>query len=172
MTLFDRARDLYGMAASRVRGLYNRAAGIGASAVGGYTYGMQSLLDILPYRIASGFKSGRLHGFFGAIGGTGRGLASGIGQVYWDNFRRMDGLPSRLGYGAAVASPLLAGAAVYSGLANLRQGRYLRSALLLAAGAGLVGLMYAGAQPYLREARAQRMWSEYENFRMQADHEL
>lgn len=54
------------------------------------------------------------------------------------------------GIGAGVATPFLAGAAIYSGLANLWRGNYGRALLYLAAGGGLAGAMYYGTYMYNR----------------------
>ena len=85
----------------------------------------------------------------GRFGGIMRGIPAGFGDL-------PGGFGARLGFGAGVGlmlgGPIIAGAAAFSGLNNLRRGRYGRAALQLALGAGLVGAMYtahnrSGAMP-------------------------
>ena len=86
---------------------------------------------------------------FGYLGNMFRGIPEGYGVI-------PNTLGAKAGYtagaGLMLGAPIIAGAAAFSGLNNLRRGRYGRAAWQLALGAGLVGAMYAshmrfGAMP-------------------------
>lgn len=87
-------------------------------------------------------------GFFARFGAGLRafGRAGFVSPIA--GIREAGSWPGYVGYGLALGTPLLAGAAVYSGLANLRRGRYGASLAYLALGASLVGGMFA-ARHYL-----------------------
>lgn len=97
----------------------------------------EGLFSALGYAGSSAF--GAMRGAYGALRGT-LSDAFNVGNIAWPS------IGARIGYGAGVGlmlgGPILAGAAAYSGLNNLRHGRFGRAALQLAAGAGLVAAMY------------------------------
>lgn len=145
---------------------YHNALNFGAEATGGYLSGLDAMANAMPHFTRLGYMADP------SLRGVARGFATGARRLFYDNFTRMPTVGGAAGYGAALASPLLAGAAIYSGLANLRRGRYGRAALGLAAGAGIVGMMYAGAMRNVAGARQQRAWQDYDDFRRQADFDL
>ena len=98
---------------------------------------------------------------YGAVGAW-RGMV-GAAQTAWNAglsipriYRIMPNSDARLGYGLGVAAmvgaPILAGAAMYSGLNNLRQGRFGRAVLQLVGGAALIGSLYGMPRYFSRPA--------------------
>jgi len=77
-----------------------------------------------------------------------RGLRSFPGDVWnlvrggWDTARSTNSLGGWTGFAAGVGLPLIAGSAVYSGLNNIRRGRYGAGLLRLMAGAALTYGLY------------------------------
>lgn len=119
----------YGFMANRLLG----APGAFASSFG-HVWGNLPRNGTLGTRLSRSFAAGR-SALRGYMAGT-MAQAFGTDRSYG------------LGAGLAIGTPLIAGAAAFSGLANLRRGRYLRGAAMLAAGAGLAGLMYGSAAHY------------------------
>jgi hypothetical protein len=117
-------------------GGFGRTAGGMFGAYGNFMGGYQNYVNS-----PNAQQQSALFNFFGGVGagarGVGRGLFGWMGEATW---------PARIGGGLAAGVPLLAGAAAFSGIANLTRGRYGRAALQLAAGAALVGGLYAGSR--------------------------
>ncbi len=143
--------------------MWRGVRGAASSSWGGYRVGVNAALTAFPYNVGLAWRQGGL-----------RRMPSVFGMTYGSFVRRMprDNRFATAGYFGGLASPILAGAAVYSGLANLRRGRYGRALMLLGAGAGLTGLMGYSSLLNWRDARTERMWNQYEEFRRQADFDL
>jgi len=117
-------------------GGFGRTAGGMFGAYGNFMGGYQNYANSPNAK-----QQSALSNFFGGVRagatGVGQGLFGWMGGATW---------PARIGGGLAAGVPLLAGAAAFSGIANLTRGRYGRGALQLAAGAALVGGLYAGSR--------------------------
>ncbi len=134
---------------SAFSGIAGGAGALGTGMAAGYANAAW-LYSRAPDDISAGFEAA------GGISADGLARARELLLHRWTNpgtnpfgYGRWD-IP-RIGFAAGgafgMASPLLAGAAVFSGLSNLRRGRYLRSGLQLALGAALYGgLFYAASR--------------------------
>jgi len=99
-----------------------------------------------------GSLSRALYQQLGASTGLLEGANSAALSQWWAGLSVPRTTIGRVGYFAGIGTPLLAGAAAFSGLNNIRRGRYGRGLLHLALGAGLVGAMYGASRWYPRPA--------------------
>lgn len=121
--------------------------------VGGYGSGIDLYTPFVTDPIG-GFRSGwrntneggilaRLGGGMGGFMDASLGAVKGLPGAFAEAWKANQ-WAGRVGLVAGVGAPILAGAAMYSGLANLRRGRFARGLVGLAAGSALAASMYYG----------------------------
>lgn len=143
-------RNAWGATAGGVQNAWNAAAGGIQNAWGAVADPRWRNEFMRSYQEGMGIYGDFARAMYEQVGAS-TGLLSGVEgsplRNWWSSLSVPRAAIGRVGYFSGIGTPLLAGAAAFSGLNNLRRGRYGRGLLHLAIGAGLVGAMY-GASLY------------------------